>query len=71
MDDMQWLAELAEQTEVTVTGPSVDDVRSLIERRIRHWPGCTYRITPDPVGGRITATVRRPSLSESELLASR
>lgn len=71
MDDMQWLAELAQRTELTVTGPSIGDVRSLIERRIRHWPGCTYRITPDPVKGVITATVRRPSLSESELLTSR
>ena len=71
MDDMQWLAELAERTELTVTGPSVRDVRRVIEHRIRYWPGCTYRITPDPVHGRITATVRRPSLSESELLTSR
>lgn len=54
------LADLAADGRLDLTGPSIADLRVQCDAIVGYWPGVSYRICPDPVGGKFVATVAAP-----------
>jgi|PlaIllAssembly_1097288.scaffolds.fasta_scaffold00122_10 hypothetical protein len=64
-ETVRLLAQLAASSVVNIFGPSIADVRAQAEQVAAAWPGVTYQICPDPIGGRITATLRAVSYASA------